>query len=263
MASGLGHIGPAAFNTAVIAAAIAFLPVRDLDALSELLRRHGSWLLGLAPVWLTLSLRLYRGPIPWSIFALLQAVLLFVLVLLLAALLGERAPLRQRLRARRVRLRLPGGPRTRRLALLLIASVCLLGLSPYLGLQHRYAFAMLSNLRVDDARWNSVIVPRWVRPSEHDGYVHVLRVDPPIPRPKRGPPLLAPGLYSPQEFQQRFESSRRQGRRSAIELSYAGRHLASGDLATDLELDGFVHALPRRPLLRPTLALEGGQRCVH
>lgn len=33
------------------------------------------------------------------------------------------------------------------------------GFAPYLSLKFNYSFAMLSNLRVDDARWNHLVIP--------------------------------------------------------------------------------------------------------
>lgn len=37
------------------------------------------------------------------------------------------------------------------------------GMAPYLGLRFNYSFAMWSNLRVDQQRWNSWLVPSWVQ----------------------------------------------------------------------------------------------------
>ena len=48
------------------------------------------------------------------------------------------------------------------------------GFAPYLGLKFNYSFAMLSNLRVDDARWNHLFVPKGLRISEHDDFIHVV-----------------------------------------------------------------------------------------
>ncbi|MBZ5710194.1 hypothetical protein K7C98_13090, partial [Nannocystis pusilla] len=136
-----------------------------------------------------------------------------------------------------------------------------LGLSPYLGLKYRYSFAMLSNLRVDDARWNSLIMPRWIRLTRHDPFVHVLRVQPPIPRSNKNELVLAPGVYTPEEFRRRFEAARQ--RRSALELRYQGQSITSPDLAADLGLAGFVHSLPARPLHQPALTLTAPQQCIH
>ncbi|MDC0718776.1 hypothetical protein [Nannocystis bainbridge] len=122
---------------------------------------------------------------------------------------------------------------------------------------------MLSNLRVDDARWNSVIVPRQARLTRHDPFVHVLRVDPPIPRGRPQEQVLGPGVFAPEEFRRRFEAARRQSRRSALELRYQGQSLKSRDLAVDLGLVGFAASLPARPLEQPVLALRGPQHCVH
>jgi len=52
------------------------------------------------------------------------------------------------------------------------------GLTPYLGLRFNYAFAMWSNLRADEYRWNSWVVPAWVqvRPAG-DHFVDVREVE--------------------------------------------------------------------------------------
>jgi hypothetical protein len=263
LAGGLGHIGPAAFNALIVAAAIAFVRDEDVDFLGGVLRRGRAWFVALALVLAPLSFGLYRGPIPWTIFAVFEAVLALAVALsatgMCAALRSGRFSVSPRL----PRLRLPGGPRHRRLAALTLVGLCVLGLSPYLGLKYRYSFAMLSNLRVDDARWNSLIVPRQVRLRASDPFVHVLRVDPLIPRAKPNEPVLAPGVYSPGEFRRLFESARKQARRSALELRYRGRHRQSTDLSIDLGLMGFAAALPEEPLFQASLALNGPQRCVH
>jgi hypothetical protein len=44
------------------------------------------------------------------------------------------------------------------------------GLTPYLGLRFNYAFAMWSNLRVDEYRWNSWVVPAWVQVRRADDH---------------------------------------------------------------------------------------------
>ncbi|MCY1013939.1 hypothetical protein OV079_52120 [Nannocystis pusilla] len=164
---------------------------------------------------------------------------------------------------RRSRLRLPGGPHHRSFAVATIALLLALGSSPYLGLKYRYSFAMLSNLRVDDARWNSLIVPRQVRLTRHDPFVHVLRVEPALPRGDRREPVLAPGVYSPDAFRRRFEAARRHQRRSALELRYHGQLLKSPDIAADLGILGFVESLPAAPLYQPALTLRAPQPCVH
>jgi hypothetical protein len=262
LAAGLGHIGPVGFNTLIVAAAIAFVPDRDVAALAAGLRRGWPWLVVLALSLVPASFAAYRGPIPWTSFAIFQAALGLVAMLAIAGLVADRRAGALSLRPRRWRLQL-GGPRLRRFAAAVTTVLLLLGLSPYLGFKYRYSFAMLSNLRVDDARWNSVIVPRQARPFAHDPFVHVLRVEPRIPAAKQGEPVLAPGVYAPQEFRARLEDARRQGRRSALELRYQGQHRESRDLAVDMELVRFAAALPKRTLVQPALALKGPQRCVH
>ncbi|WAS91237.1 hypothetical protein [Nannocystis punicea] len=261
LVAGLGHIGPAAFNTLILAAALAFVPERDAEALAPALHRRGAWLAVLGLVLWPASFALYRGPNNWTIFAIFQAALLLAACLVAV---GLRDAVRVNdLSPRRSRLRLPGGPRHRGFAVATLAVVIGLGLSPYLGLKYRYSFAMLSNLRADDARWNSLIVPSWVRLTRHDPFVHVLRVEPAVPRSKKGEAVLAPGVYTPDEFRRRFDAARRQKRRSALELRYQGQSLKSPDLAADLNILGFAASLPARPLEQPALTLRAAQPCIH
>lgn len=263
LVAGLGHIGPAAFNTLILAAALAFVPERDVAALAVTLRRRGPWLALAGLVLLPISHALYRGPNNWSIFAVFQAVLLLAACLAAVGLRDAAGRGSRSLAPRPSRLRLPGGPHHRSFAVATIALLLALGSSPYLGLKYRYSFAMLSNLRVDDARWNSLIVPRQVRWTRHDPFVHVLRVEPALPRGKKRQPVLAPGVYSPDEFRRRFEAARRHQRRSALELRYQGQSLKSPDLAADLGILGFVESLPAAPLYQPALTLRAPQPCVH
>ncbi|MFY0534156.1 hypothetical protein [Nannocystis pusilla] len=158
------------------------MPARDVAALAVALRRRGLWLALAGLVLLAISHSLYRGPNNWAIFAVFQVVLL--LAACLAAVGLRDAAGAWSFAPRRSRLRLPGGPHHRSFAVATIALLLALGSSPYLGLKYRYSFAMLSNLRVDDARWNSLVVPRQLRLTRHDPFVHVLRVEPALPRDK-------------------------------------------------------------------------------
>jgi hypothetical protein len=103
---------------------------------------------------------------------------LIVLVVLMAVWPGECAAL---VAAERWRLRrAPGGPSVVapagapwvRRGVLSLAIVLFLanGLTPYLGLRFNYAFAMWSNLRVDEYRWNSWVVPAWVQVRRADDH---------------------------------------------------------------------------------------------
>src|SRR5690606_8333121 len=120
----------------------------------EALRRRFVAALAVVAAALTASLLAYQGPKVWPIFAAFEVVLLLALALAAVGLRASLAEGRGSLAPRRSRLRLPGGPRHRVFAGVALAATLLCGFSPYLGFNYRYGFAMLSNLRVDDARWN-------------------------------------------------------------------------------------------------------------
>jgi hypothetical protein len=111
---------------------------------------------------------------------------LIVLVVLMAVWPGVSACVvaAERWRLRRAGgtppLAAPAGARWVRRVVPALATVLFVanGLTPYLGLRFNYAFAMWSNLRADEYRWNSWIVPTWVpRWSARDHFVDVQEVE--------------------------------------------------------------------------------------
>ncbi|MDD9939433.1 MAG: hypothetical protein OXU20_00095 [Myxococcales bacterium] len=151
----------------------------------------------------------------------------------------------------------------------LLASVVALavfnGMTPYLGLKFQYSFAMLSNLRVDDARWNSYVFPRSMRLTDHDPYVHILRV---TYRNLRTQELQAsggtldPGLYSPTILRFRLRHALEQGYQVTFDFVYNGQEFSLRDTDDPSALYDLIEQLPHTPLWQGHLAMNS-QGCVH
>lgn len=254
LAAGLGHVGPVAFNTLVAVGSLAFLQPAALAAAAARWKRIAAIAGALLVVAGPLSFALYQDRRAWGPYFAFECALIVVAVLVAHAPRVARAPLLL-------------GRSQRELCGLLIAVLVLSGVGPYLGLKYRYSFAMLSNLRVDDSRWNHLLVPPAVRVRD-DRLVHVLEVrDGPKlltdhPNPARAPTLV-PGVYAPQEFRRRVEESARRKQRLGVALRYRGRTLVFEDLLGDGAAQQFVASLPVERMLQTALTLSRPQLCVH
>ncbi|HUP23544.1 MAG TPA: hypothetical protein VNB06_11455 [Thermoanaerobaculia bacterium] len=138
------------------------------------------------------------------------------------------------------------------------------GLSPYLGLKHHFSFAMLSNLRADDLRWNSMAVPSWVRVHDRDPFVHVdvARIlVPPDDRSDRSLFLFSAG-FAPYAFVERAEAHLRHGHALTLVARYRGQEYRFDDATTLAEVAPLLERLPPNRLW-PELQALGPQPCVH
>jgi hypothetical protein len=128
------------------------------------------------------------------------------------------------------------------------------GLAPYSGLKFQYSFAMLSNLRVDDDRHNSLLFPRWMRWAD-DPYVHVDAAryrDASSGRVLSGGEVVA-DLYTPHELVVQGEVARSVGEVLEWSGRWRGRRVTHAD----------VHTLPPARLFRDRLTKGAPQQCVH
>lgn len=264
LAIGLGHTGPFAFNTLLLGLALTFLPEDAVTTWSTRWRRLAAIVLPAAVCVGYASSALYRGLNGWYPYLVFDLVLVLVGALLVVSL--RREPLAEAMRPRRVE-RLTGGYIQRSVyfytALILVVN----GLSPYLGVKYRYSFAMVSNLRADDSRWNSLIFPPWMR-IRPDPLVHVDGVygpdGKPLAMPASGGKLLRKGVYSPQEFKRRQEDAQRHRiRGGSLKLRYKGIEQSFEDYAYSSAMRRFVDALPEKPLFQSSLTLNDPQKCVH
>lgn len=265
LAAGLGHVGPYAFNALLAALSLAFLP----PAAAEAWRARSpwwllGWLVGVAAAGLASAhLHIDTPDFLWWPYLLFEAVLVGVTLLVILSRGTGESWGRPR---RRTHPWLPGGAALRWLCISATLVLTFQGLAPYLGLRYRLAFAMLSNLRVDDARWNSLVVPSWVRVRD-DRHVHVLAVTgldgKPINLSSARVRLLRPGVYSPQEFRRRLVETRLRRVQGDLLVRHRGELREFHRFTIDPALQAFIDALPDERLLQDSLSLEGRQRCVH
>lgn len=232
-------IGATALSVVIAVTVLAWLPAEDLDALFD--GRAWTLLLAALPAAFA-SHALYRGPWSWSQYALTHGLFGFFVAFAVWRLVrwGPGTPAN------------PFGSAPR--VLVVLAGLWLAnGLAPYSGLKFQYSFAMLSNLRVDDERHNSLIFPDWLRVTEHDPFVHVREATylDPVGRPLTGG-AVTPGLWAPYELVRQTDIARSVGERLTFVGTHAGREVTEEDLPE----------LPRAPLFQKHLT-PGRQECVH
>lgn len=142
----------------------------------------------------------------------------------------------------------------------ILAFLALNALTPYLGLQFHHTAAMLSNLRIDDGCWNSVVFPESMRLVEP--YV---RID--DARVGDGDPVveerLETLLWTPESLRVFRDDCRHYERPVRIEGTWRGRRFEVGDLCRREEWPFGDAALPRFRGFQHNLTRECPQRCIH
>ncbi len=154
-----------------------------------------------------------------------------------------------------------------------VALLLVNGFSPYLGLKFNYSFAMLSNLRVDDARWNHFFMPKWLRLTSHDGHVHVLFAETSAVADSAKLASgttgvrLRPGLFSPRAFHDTLEQLRQSDAQMEVKLLVEYREEALDYVGTlsDPGFEAFRNRLPPPGVhwLHDYLSAEGPMGCKH
>lgn len=291
----------------VIVPVLAFLSREDFAACKRHRLLLGAVFVVLLAVFLPLSHESYHGVRPWFQYAVHHVLVAGIAVIAggsqVIALLGGRKAnndcgragarpsialdeqetsdpsptpsakhsLAHRLGCRRMRL-LPSRRAGKAACLALTAVLLLNGLSPYLGLKFNYSFAMLSNLRTDDARWNHMIVPEQVRLTRYDPYVRVHRARMTRraadgQRREQRPPLREGRMYSPQALHERLKDLPRAGSGTELELDleYQGTSHEYRGQAGSGAFRAFLQELPPRTghWFHDVLPMEGPQPCKH
>ncbi len=261
LATGLGHVGPYAFNALLAAMAVAFVPASDVALWHTRARKTWPVLVVAATAVGSLSQHIYHGKAAWWPF------FAFELVVVVAAWLVVLGWQRHGFGLQwRPQWRLPSELPLRRLCQVAVAFWLVQGFSPYMGLKMRLSFAMLSNLRADDSRWNSAVVPQWLLPRRSDGRVHVLEIQDDRGRALKfrgSAPVLRPGVYTGNEFRRRLAHSQRRPIHATLRLRHHGRELVFRDFTYNAELRQFAASLPEMRLFQSMLAITGRQQCVH
>lgn len=260
---GLGHTGPFAFTTLLLGLSLACLPREVESSWSARWRLAALLFIPAATAAGSASAALYRADRGWAPYLAFDLVLVLVAVLLCVT--WGRMPARWTPRLPR-RPWFPERHGQRTLCMYALVLLVLNGMSPYLGLKYRYSFAMVSNLRVDDSRWNSYLFPAWMRLAR-DPLVHVDGVydldGAPMEMPATRARLIRVGVYSPQDFALRHVDAQRRKIRATLRLRHGGREYTFTDYAYSSSMRHFVAALPERPLFQSDLSLDTPQRCVH
>lgn len=267
----LGHIGPAAFAATCVVMSLAFLDPGDLVLVRGVFARRWSVICALTLVVLATSFSVYRGPSAWLKFALLDALVVPAACLIIGvglAVIRRRGRLTGRLTPAAIRWRrrpakvMPG--LSSWLALILLVN----GLTPYLGLKYRFSTAMLSNLRADHQRWNSYVIPKWVRLRQTTPHVTVVWQ----PVGKWGVPRskakrqynLQDGLYTRDALTEALEHAGRRRAHGRLSLTGGGQTLEfelPGDM---LSARAWVEQQPASVFWQSYLGPgDRPQACVH
>jgi len=239
-ASLLGHfvgIGATALSFLLLVTATSFLPAEAFQRVGRPV--HG----GPALVAAAVAAWAWQGPWSGPQYAVTYGLFAWVV----SWGLGE-------LVAHGVGAAAPALPERRAVLGLALVAWLLNGLAPYSGLKFQYSFAMLSNLRVDDDRHNSLFVPAGLRWAA-DPYVHVDRAsyrDAATGRPLSGG-VVQPDLFTPHALQVQRDVARQVGEVLTFEGTWQGRRVTHDDLDT----------LPGAPLFRERLTRGRAQECVH
>ena len=129
---------------------------------------------------------------------------------------------------------------------------------------------MLSNLRVDEARWNSLLIPKWFYLRKHDPFIHVTRVEADRYTRRRLAKLeqkrkreIQVGLISPMSFKHRLEILKRMNAKVAVEFTYRGQSHVYEDVADSVTLEKWLESIPDSKMSQEWLSTEGAQPCVH
>jgi hypothetical protein len=267
-----GSLGATRFAGLIVVMAFAFLDHADLAFIRAGLRRYRV-LMGVTIVAaIVVSFLSYTGPRRWFQFGLYHGLLTFLAWCAFFALLRHRIGLVAATDS------VEGVPITgshlslRFIVGLAVAFNLVNGFTPYLGIKYQYSFAMLSNLRVDTARWNSFVFPRWLWVVDRDPFIDALRVE--ATWPEGLTPEDAPGCV---EALDRIETSRMVPRvflaylrllwardiRVALVLEYRGERYEYLDEAARIDLRIKLNGLPHEPLFQGIVTAEGPQRCMH
>ncbi len=270
-----GSIGAPAFAAIVLTMATAFLNERDRAAIAAAGRGPVLIWIGLVVCAVAFAALAFHGAYQVSTISAFHAYALGVMVASVVALRARVRALRggrpqvTSVPAQQSSASAPSGaasPAGRLIVALVVVASLVNGMSPYLGLKFEYSFAMLSNLRVDDDRWNSLIFPRAMRLTEHDPFLHVTKVS--YLKLATGQRfgsggILDPALYSPLLIRYRLQRAFERGVQVTFDFRYRGRDYHFVDAKDPTKLYALLERLPSQTLFQRELDLGKPQSCVH
>lgn len=277
----IGQRGATGFAMLAVVLALSVLEHDDGRRIARSARSLWPWVVALTICLLTISAKTYIGARLWYEFMFLQVFLLLTLYAAVSLVCQGAydafadktvvADLLSNLRWRTLRARISPGPISVHVLIAVAWLAAILnGLSPYLGWKYRLSFAMLSNLRVDDTRWNSLLFPESIRMSAHDPFVHItrLRMDAHAREILDGlasgeTRALMTGLTSPMSLEYRMRYVKFHQLHIDVELTYKGEALVFTDVANNVDFEKWVEGLPKTLMWQSHLVEEGPQPCTH
>jgi hypothetical protein len=184
LVTGFAHIGPVAFATSCLSLSLSFLRAGDLPNIKKIFRQTWATILILCAATLWVSRVSYKGgQYKWSHFALFEVFLVVVVFTVVALIAMDLKRAGRLLRKRRISLAgrvfvarssyRPIGRASLANCALVLGFLFFMGMSTYTGAKFRFGFAMLSNLRADEWRFNHLIVPRSVMVTRDQPFVFV------------------------------------------------------------------------------------------
>lgn len=263
---GLAMVGPTGFTAVSIAAGFGFVRgTTSADFYGVLRRRPGLVVLGLVALVAYVAFA-HRAPpqYPWSQFALYAVIVSLLSVCLLGEIWRDLRGERSGGFVAALRLEWPRAASLRAVLVLILLLGIGNGLTPYFGYKYHFSFSMLSNLRADGGRWNSLVVPRWFRLVDEDPFVEVRRIVIDREHGREVPPEreLFEAHWPPYEFVRRVRYHLYLGHELDLDVRYEGVDWAFPDVRSSEEAKTFLAGLPRTLLFQKVL-VEGPQPCVH
>lgn len=127
------------------------------------------------------------------------------------------------------------------LAAILVARV-VNGLTPYFGYKYPFSFSMRSNLTADGVRWNSLVVPRWLRLVHDDPFVEVVAIHVEEGQGRRGREEmhLFEAYWPPHEFARRARYHLWLGNELHLSLRYGGEDRVFASVSRNPEFQAFL-----------------------
>lgn len=277
----IGHIGPVTFTMTVVLTSFSFFRHEDGEIILRNIKKYLYIYLPLFVLLIKFSLELFQGRKPWTKFMLFEWILtsgLFCILILAGSFIRRclkernRNCLRELIPNIKLKLLFTKN-KIFRTALIIFCLLSIVnGLSPYLGLKYRLSYAMLSNLRADDTRWNSYIFPRWLSLRKNDAYIHVTKVSLSYEdRMKVYDSLgsswsdyrMSEGLMAPWSFKRRLKRHMRHDIQMDLALEYNGKKMEFKDATRHKGIEKWMNSLPDHKLFQSFLSLNGPQRCIH
>ena len=260
----IGLLGATAFTLIVIVMACGFFRHEDGTAIRRGFTKYGWIFAGAVLATATVSFFTYTGKPHWFGFLLFQTTTLLVFI---AAVLPplNKASWRQPLQM------FPSPPAVRIMLIMYLIAGIINGFSPYFGWKYRSSFAMLSNLRVDQTRWNHLLMPQALFQPEHDHFIRITKVDMNHGAFQRQQAMgrriakegMVLGLVSPMSLALRLKRFNGEGVQVDVYLTYEGKDYYFFDATRNVRLKAWLTTLPHNKLFQEWLVGDGPQPCYH